>query len=72
MTNFREYLAEERLDRITLSKIVEDDYDKVKEVARILSDDEHEKLRLAVEEYKRAIEVARRYYKKAKRGETIE
>lgn len=72
MINFRDYLTEERLDRITLSKIIDDDYDKVKEVARTLSDDEHEKLRLAVEEYKRAIEVAKRYYRKAKKGEKIE
>jgi hypothetical protein len=72
MKSFTEYLKEERLDRMALSKIVEDDYDEVKEVARGLDKGTHEKLRLAIEEYKRAMEVARRFYHKAKKGEGIE
>lgn len=74
MMNFKEfaYLKEQnRLDRRTLSDIVEDEYEDVKEVARNLSQEQHEKLRLAVEEYKRAKEVAKRYYSKAKKGEAI-
>jgi|GEM_PF-6761055 hypothetical protein len=71
MIKFSEYiyLNEERLDKTTLSKIVEDDYNSVKEATRKISPEAHEKLRLAVEEYKRAMEVAKRYYGKVKKGE---